>query len=48
MREADNGSPVEELYTQDPRFRANYDRTDPRLAEFMRAAMTAYAEARLS
>jgi len=37
-----------ELYTQDPRFRANYDKTDPRLAEFMRAAMTAYADARLA
>lgn len=37
-----------DLYTQDPRFRANYDRTDPRLAEFMRAAMAAYANARLA
>lgn len=37
-----------DLYTQDPRFRANYDRTDPRLAEFMRAAMVAYADARLA
>jgi DNA-binding transcriptional MerR regulator len=37
-----------DLYTQDPRFRANYDRTDPRLAEFMRSAMVAYADARLA
>jgi DNA-binding transcriptional MerR regulator len=36
------------LYADDPRFRANYDRTDPRLAEFMRSAMAAYAQARLS
>jgi DNA-binding transcriptional MerR regulator len=36
------------LYCDDPRFRANFDRTDPRLAEFMRDAMAAYAEARLS
>ncbi|MFL6140832.1 MAG: MerR family transcriptional regulator [Labedaea sp.] len=37
-----------DLYADDPRFRANYDRTDPRLAEFMRAAMAAYARTRLS
>jgi DNA-binding transcriptional MerR regulator len=36
------------LYADDPRFRANYDKTDPRLAEFMRAAIAAYAQARLS
>jgi DNA-binding transcriptional MerR regulator len=36
-----------DLYADDPRFRANFDRTDPRLAEFMRAAMAAYARARL-
>jgi DNA-binding transcriptional MerR regulator len=35
------------LYADDPRFRANFDRTDPRLAEFLRAAMAAYAQARL-
>jgi MerR family transcriptional regulator, thiopeptide resistance regulator len=35
------------LYADDPRFRANFDKTDPRLAEFMRAAMAAYAQARL-
>lgn len=34
-------------YADDPRFRANFDKTDPRLAEFMRAAMAAYAQARL-
>jgi DNA-binding transcriptional MerR regulator len=37
-----------ELYVQDPRFRANYDKTDPRLAEFIRDAIAAYATARLS
>jgi MerR family transcriptional regulator, thiopeptide resistance regulator len=36
-----------DLYADDPRFRANFDKTDPRLAEFMRAAMAAYARARL-
>jgi DNA-binding transcriptional MerR regulator len=36
-----------ELYAGDPRFRANFDRTDPRLAEFLRDAMAAYAQARL-
>jgi MerR family transcriptional regulator, thiopeptide resistance regulator len=36
-----------DLYADDPRFRANFDRTDPRLAEFMRAAMAAYAQERL-
>lgn len=36
-----------DLYADDPRFRANFDKTDPRLAEFMRAAMAAYAQARL-
>lgn len=35
------------LYADDPRFRANFDRTDPRLAEFLRAAMAAYGQARL-
>ncbi|HET9140604.1 MerR family transcriptional regulator [Actinophytocola sp.] len=37
-----------QLYTDDPRFRANFDKTDPRLAEFLRDAMAAYAQARLS
>jgi MerR family transcriptional regulator, thiopeptide resistance regulator len=36
-----------DLYADDPRFRANFDKTDPRLAEFMREAMAAYAQARL-
>lgn len=36
-----------ELYASDPRFREKFDRTDPRLAEFMRDAMAAYAQARL-
>lgn len=37
-----------DLYADDPRFRESFDRTDPRLAEFLRAAMAAYAQARLS
>lgn len=36
-----------DLYADDPRFRANFDKTDPRLAEFLRTAMAAYAQARL-
>jgi DNA-binding transcriptional MerR regulator len=36
-----------DVYADDPRFRANFDRTDPRLAEFLRQAMAAYAQARL-
>ncbi|MFL6118510.1 MerR family transcriptional regulator [Actinophytocola sp.] len=36
-----------DTYADDPRFRANFDRTDPRLAEFLRAAMAAYAQTRL-
>jgi hypothetical protein len=36
-----------DTYADDPRFRSNFDRTDPRLAEFLRAAMAAYAQARL-
>jgi DNA-binding transcriptional MerR regulator len=36
-----------DLYADDPRFRANFDKTDPRLAEFLRQAMAAYAQARL-
>lgn len=36
-----------DLYADDPRFRANFDRTDPRLAEFLRAAMAEYARTRL-
>lgn len=37
-----------DLYADDPRFRANFDRTDPRLAEFLRAAMAEYARTRLA
>jgi MerR family transcriptional regulator, thiopeptide resistance regulator len=35
-------------YVDDPDFRARYDATDPRLAEFYRDAMAAYAEQRLT
>ncbi|MGH3738795.1 MAG: MerR family transcriptional regulator [Micromonosporaceae bacterium] len=35
------------LYADEPRFRRNFDATDPRLAEFLRTAMAAYARARL-
>jgi DNA-binding transcriptional MerR regulator len=31
-----------DLYNDDPRFKANFDKVDPRLAEFMRQAVTAY------
>ena len=37
-----------QLYVDHPDFRARYDRADPRLAEFYRDAMAAYADARLS
>lgn len=36
-----------DLYADDPRFRENFDRTDPRLAEFLRAAMAEFARTRL-
>lgn len=36
-----------DVYADDPRFRANFDKTDPRLAEFLRAAMAEYARTRL-
>lgn len=36
------------LYADDPRFRANFDKTDPRLAGFLRDAIAAYARDRLS
>jgi MerR family transcriptional regulator, thiopeptide resistance regulator len=35
------------LYNDDPRFKENFDQIDGRLAEFMRAAVTAYVTARL-
>jgi DNA-binding transcriptional MerR regulator len=34
-----------ELYNSDPRFKANFDKVDPRLAEFMREAVKVYVEA---
>ncbi|MGH3715000.1 MAG: MerR family transcriptional regulator [Micromonosporaceae bacterium] len=37
-----------DLYADEPRFRKNFDKTHPRLAEFLRQAMAAYAKARLS
>jgi hypothetical protein len=37
-----------QLYVDSPEFRAQFDALDPRLAEFMRDAMTAYAEANLA
>ncbi|MGH3859549.1 MerR family transcriptional regulator [Actinokineospora sp.] len=36
-----------DVYADDPRFRAKFDDTDPRLAEFLRAAMAEYARTRL-
>ena len=33
-----------ELYNDDPRFKANFDKLDPRLAAFMREAVKAYVE----
>lgn len=36
-----------DVYADDPRFRAKSDETDPRLAEFLRAAMAEYARTRL-
>ncbi|HWM03553.1 MAG TPA: TipAS antibiotic-recognition domain-containing protein, partial [Actinophytocola sp.] len=36
-----------DLYADDPRFRANFDKSDPRLAEFLRAAIAEYARTRL-
>jgi MerR family transcriptional regulator, thiopeptide resistance regulator len=33
-----------ELYNSDPRFKANFDKIDPRLAEFMREAVGVYVE----
>lgn len=33
-------------YVDDPRFRANFDRVDPRLAEFVRDAVTIYVQNR--
>ncbi len=33
---------LSQLYNEDPRFKSNYDKVDPRLAEFMLAAVTEY------
>jgi MerR family transcriptional regulator, thiopeptide resistance regulator len=33
---------LSELYNNDPRFKANFDKVDPRLAEFMREAVKVY------
>ena len=33
-------------YTDDPRFKANFDKMDPRLAEFMRDAVKVYVESK--
>ena len=33
-----------ELYNSDPRFKANFDKIDPRLAEFMRQAVEVYVK----
>lgn len=35
-----------ELYNEDPRFKANFDKINPNLAEFMRAAVKVYVENR--
>ncbi len=35
-----------DLYNNDPRFKANYDKVDPRLAGFMREAVKVYVENR--
>jgi hypothetical protein len=35
-----------DLYNDDPRFKANYDKVDPRLAAFMREAVKVYVEKR--
>lgn len=37
-----------QLYVENPEFKARYDAVDPRLADFYRDAMAAYAAARLS
>ncbi|GLZ38247.1 MerR family transcriptional regulator [Actinokineospora sp. NBRC 105648] len=37
-----------DLYADDPRFRANFDKTDPRLADYFRMAMAEYAQTRLN
>ena len=36
------------VYADDPKFRVKFDKTDPRLAEYLRSAMVVYADANLS
>jgi DNA-binding transcriptional MerR regulator len=38
--------PLAEHYSSDPRFKANFDKIDPRLADFMREAVAVYVENR--
>jgi DNA-binding transcriptional MerR regulator len=35
-----------DLYNEDPRFKANFDKVDPQLAEFLREAIRVYVEGR--
>ncbi len=37
---------LSEMYNEDPRFKANYDKMHPKLAEFMREAVKVYVEER--
>ncbi len=37
---------LSEMYNEDPRFKANYDKMHPKLAEFMREAVKVYVEGR--
>jgi DNA-binding transcriptional MerR regulator len=36
--------PLAEIYSTDPRFKANFDKIDPRLAEFMKEAVGVYVK----
>jgi hypothetical protein len=35
---------LSELYNNDPRFKANFDQMDPRLAEFFKEAVSEYVK----
>ena len=35
-----------EMYNTDPRFKANFDKIDPRLAEFMKEAVGVYVKSK--
>ena len=35
-----------DMYNDDPRFKANFDKMDPNLAEFLREAIKVYVERR--